>query len=77
MTGWKLKSVQELKEHGEQMVRIAKVKLKSKPKSQKKVTVTKTTPKIIPLPFLEEQTGEPEPRRSWRRKDKDKKDDDE
>ena len=53
------------------------MKTKSKLKSQKKVTVMKTTPKVIPLPFLEEQTGESEPRRSRRRKDKDKKDDDE
>ena len=74
-TGPKLKSVQELEEHGEQMVKIAKVKLKPKPKSQKKVTVTKMTPKIIPLPFLEEPPREP--RRSCRRKDTDKKDDDE
>ena len=74
-TGWKFKSVQELEEHGEQMVKIAKVKLKPKPKSQKMVTMTKTTPKIIPLPFLEEPTGEP--RRSRRKKDKDKMDDDE
>ena len=42
-TGRKLKSVQELEEHGEQMVTISKVKTKLK--SQKKVTVTKTTPK--------------------------------
>ena len=56
MTGQKLKSVQELEEHGEQMVKIAKVKLKPKPKSQKMVTVMKTTPKIIQLPFLEEST---------------------
>ena len=75
MTGQKLKSVQELEEHGEQMVKIAKVKPKPKPKSQKMVTVMKTTPKIIPLPFLEEPTGEP--RRSRRKRDKDKKDDDE
>ena len=75
-TGQKLKSVQELEEHGEQMVKIAKVKTKFKPKSQKTVTMMKTTPKIILLPFLEEQTGEPEPRRSRRRRDKDKKDDD-
>ena len=73
-TGQKLKSIQELEEHGKQMVKIAKVNMKSKPKSQKKVTVTKMTPKIILLPFLEEPTGEP--RRSKRRKDKDKKDDD-
>ena len=59
------------------MVRIAKVKPKVKPRSQKKITMMKTTPKIIPLPFLEEQAGESEPRRSWRKKDKDKKDDDE
>ena len=77
MTGRKLKSVQELEEHGEQMVKIAKVKTKLKPKSQKKVIVTKTTPKIILLPFLEEQTGELEPGRSRRKRGKDKKDDDE
>ena len=45
-TGRKLKSIQELEEHGEQMVKIAKVKMKSKPKSQKKVTMTKMTPKL-------------------------------
>ena len=77
MIGRKLKSVQELEEHGERMVTISKVKMKQKLKSQKKVTVTKTTPKVIPLPFLEEQTGEREPRRSRRRRDKGKKDDDE
>ena len=72
-TGKKLKSVQELEEHREQMVKIAKVK--PKPKSKKKVVVTKVTPKIIPLPFLEEPTEDP--RRSRRKRDKDKKDDDE
>ena len=71
-TGKKLKSVQELEEHGEQMVKIAKVK--PKPKSKKKVVMMKTTPKLIPLPFLEEPTEDP--RRSRRKKDKDKKDDD-
>ena len=76
MTCQKLKSVQELEEHGKRMVTISKVKMKLKLKSQKKVTVTKMTPKVIPLPFLEEQAGESEPRRSWRRKDKDKNDDD-
>ena len=76
-TGRKLKSIQEVEEHGEQMVTISKVKMKSKLKSQKKVIGMKMTPKIIPLPFLEEQAGESEPRRSRRRKDKDKKDDDE
>ena len=75
MTGRKLKSVQELEEHGEQIVKIAKVKPKPKPKSQKKVTMKKMTPKIIPLPFLEEPTGET--RRPQRKKDKDKKDNDE
>ena len=38
------------------MVTISKVKTKLK--SQKKVTVTKTTPKMIPPPFLEEPEGE-------------------
>ena len=71
MTGKKLKSVQELEEHGERMVKIAKVK--PKPKSKKKVVVMKTTPKLIPLPFLEEQTENP--RRPRRKKGKDKKDD--
>ena len=61
-----------MEEHGEQMVKIAKVK--PKPKSKKKVVVTKITPKVILLPFLEEPTGDP--RRSRRKKDKDKKDDD-
>ena len=45
-TGQKLKSVQELEAHGEHMVRIAKVKPKAKSRSQKKITMTKTTPKI-------------------------------
>ena len=71
MTGQKLKSMQELEEHGEQMVKIAKVK--AKPKEKKMVTVTKTTPKLILLPFLEDRPREP--RRSRRKKDTDKKDD--
>ena len=54
MTGRKLKSIQELEEHGESMVKIAKVK--PKPKAKKMITVTKTTPKIIPLPFLPDDT---------------------
>ena len=54
-TGRKLKSVQELEEHGEAMVKIAKVK--PKPKAKKTITVTKTTPKIIPLPFLPDDTA--------------------
>ena len=72
-TGQKLKSVQELEEHGEQMVKIAKVK--PKPKSKKKVVMTKMTPKLIPLPFLEDPPREP--RKSRRKKYTDKKDDDE
>ena len=70
-TGRKLKSVQELEEHGEAMVKIAKVK--SKLKSKKMVTVMKMTPKLVPLPFLEDPMGEG-PRRSQRKKDSDKKD---
>ena len=73
MTSRKLKSVQELEEHGEQMLKIAKVK--PKPKSKNKVVMTKTTPKLILLPFLEEPTEDP--RRPRRKKGKDKKDDDE
>ena len=73
MTGKKLKTVQGLEEHGEQMVKIAKVK--PKPKSKKTVVVTKVTPKVIPLLFLEEPTEDP--RRSRRKKDRVKKDDDE
>ena len=73
MMGKKFKSVQELEEHGEQMVKIAKVKPKTK--SKKKLVVMKTTLKLIPLPFLEDPPGEP--RISQRKKDTDKKDDDE
>ena len=51
-TGRKLKSVQEVEEHGEHMVTISKVKTKSKLKSQRKVTVTKTTPKNNTASFL-------------------------
>ena len=52
--GKKRKSLQELKEHGESVVKISKVKAKSK----KKVMVMKTTPKIIPLPFLDDTPAE-------------------
>ena len=75
MTGRKLKRVQELEEHSESMVKI--VKVKPKPKAKKMITVTKTTPKIIPLPFLLDDTVGEVPRRSRRKKDGDKKDDDE
>ena len=61
-TGRKLKCVQELEEHGEAMVKIAKVK--PKPKAKKMITVTKTTPKIKPLPFLPDDTVGEVPRRS-------------
>ena len=54
-TGRKLKSIQELEEHGESMVKIAKVK--PKPKAKKMITVMKMTPKIIPLPFLPDDTA--------------------
>ena len=70
-TGRKLKSVQELEEHGEAMVKIAKVK--PKPKAKKTLTVTKATPELVPLLFLEDLPGEG-PRRSRRKKDSDKKD---
>ena len=74
MTGRKLKSIQELEEHGESMVKIAKVK--PKPKAKKMITVMKTTPKVIPLPFLPDDTLREVPRRSRQKKDSDKKDDD-
>ena len=74
-TGRKLKSVQELEEHGESMVKI--VKVKPKPKAKNTITVTKTTPKIIPLLFLPDDTAGEGLRRSQRKKDGDKKDDDE
>ena len=60
-TGKKIKSLQELEEQGEEMVKIAKVK--QKPKVKKTVTVMKMTPKLIPLPFLEDTPSEG-PRRS-------------
>ena len=64
--------LKEIEEHGEPMVQVIKKKtVKSttsrsgtsksggkggKPKSSGKVTVTKTTPKIIPLPFWDDET---------------------
>ena len=60
-TGKKCKSMQELEEHREEMVKVAKVKPKAKAK--KMVTVTKMMPKTIPLPFLDDTLGEA-PRRS-------------
>ena len=53
-TGRKAKSLQELEEHGEPMVKIAKVKGKTK----QKVSVTKTSgkPRLIDLPFLDDKS---------------------
>ena len=56
-TGQKLKSIQELEEHGEQTVKIAKVKQKLKPKSQKMVTMTKMTKKIYRFLSWRSQQG--------------------
>ena len=55
-TGKKIKSVQELEEHGESMVKIAKVKGKTK----QKVAVTETAGKLrlIDLPFLDEKPAQ-------------------
>ena len=60
-------SLKDIEDHGEHMVKVSKKKptklttstsgaLKSggKPKTSGKITMTKTTPKIIPLPFLKE-----------------------
>ena len=68
----KASSLKELEDHGEPMVQVIKKKMvktmtsgsgtsKSggkgrKPKSSGKVMVTKTTLRIIPLPFLEDET---------------------
>ena len=68
----KVSSLKEIEDHSEPMVQVIKKKtVKSmtsgsgtsksggkggKPKSSGKVTVTKTTPKIIPLPFLDDET---------------------
>ena len=61
--------MKELEEHGESMVKVCKKTTKTtasikgvlksggkggKPKSTRKVTVTKTTPKLVPLPFLDD-----------------------
>ena len=54
--GRKAKLLQELEEHGEPMVKIAKVKGKTK----QKVSVTKTSrkPRLIDLPFLDEKPAQ-------------------
>ena len=73
MTGRKLKGLQELEEHVETMVKIAKVK--PKPKAKKMVTVMKMMPKLTGLPFLDDMLAEGT-RGSWRKRNTDKKDND-
>ena len=64
----KSRTLQEVEEHGEEMVKISKVKTKKK--AQKKVTVTKVQPKLSDLPFLDEPPAG-RTRRSLRKKGKD------
>ena len=68
----KVGSLKDIEDHGEHMVKVSKkkpTKLTSsasstsksrgkggKPKTSGKIIVTKTTPKIIPLPFLDDET---------------------
>ena len=54
--GKKIKLLQELEEHGEPMVKIAKVKGKTK----QKVSVTKTSgkPRLIDLPFYDDKPAQ-------------------
>ena len=61
-------TLQEVEEHGEEMVRISKVK--SKKKAQKKITVTKVQPKLTDLPLLD-QPPAGRTRQSCRKKEKD------
>ena len=68
MTGRKIKSLQELEEHGESMVKIAKVNGKTKQKVM--VMKTITTPKLIPLPFLD-KTPASGMRRAHKKKEED------
>ena len=63
----KSRTLQEVEEHGEEMVKISKVKTK---KAQKKVTVTKVQPKLTDLPFLDEPLAG-RTRQSLRKKEKD------
>ena len=83
----KASSLKDVEEHGEHMVKVCKKKaMKStasvsstsksggkggKPKLSGKVTVTKTTPRLIPLPFLDEETLAAETRGAHRRKKED------
>ena len=66
--GKRLKSLQEIEEHGETMVKILKVK--PKVKAKKMVMVMKTMPKLIPLPFLDDPLMEGT-RRSRKKKEED------
>ena len=63
--GKKASSLKEIEDHGEPMVQVIKKKTVKtmtsggrggKPKSSGKVTVTKATLRIIPLPFLDDET---------------------
>ena len=63
--GKKASSLKEIEDHGEPMVQVVKKKMVKtttsggkggKPKSLGKVMVTKVTPRIIPLPFLDDET---------------------
>ena len=56
MTGRKAKSLQELEEHGESMVKVAKIKGKKKQKVQ--VTKAKEKPKLTDLPFLDDKPAQ-------------------
>ena len=68
-TSRKVRSLEELEEHGEPMVKIAKVKGRGKVK----VKVTKMmTPHLIPLPFLDEKPAQGT-RGAQKRKDDDEK----
>ena len=68
--GKKASTLKELEEHGESMVKVCKKTKKTttstkgasksggkggKPKSTRKVTVTKMTPQLVPLPFLDDE----------------------
>ena len=64
----KSRTLQEVEEHGEEMVKISKVKTEKK--AQKKVTVTKVQPKLLDLPFLDEPPAG-RTRQSLRKKEKD------
>ena len=64
----KSRTLQEVEEHGEEMVKVSTVKTKGK--EQKKVTVTKVQPKLSDLPFLDEPPAG-RTRRSLRKKGKD------